>query len=128
MEKKIISIDEIKEQKKLEEIPDVFVLGDVSKFTNMILYALNSFYELALEGEVYHSVCTQEQLNILTSVYSSFFTILYSEYDKYIDGEENERIISVFLTELYKITRNLPDAEEIKKNIDKNVLKFKKND
>jgi ATP-dependent helicase/DNAse subunit B len=121
---KVISIDDIKREKYKEELPKFFALEDAEEFSKMIEECLNSFYNLALEDEKYHSVCTTEQLKILSNVYTSFFKILYSELDDFDYSDESNRIMSKFLSELYRICDNLPDIEEIKENIDNNNLKM----
>ena len=126
MDKKVISIDEVKQIKFEEEFPEVFTLDDAVKYANQIEYYLNSFYELAKEDKKYHSVCTTEQLKILSSIYSSFFKIMFSELDEF---EENystgsNRIMFKFLSELYKICKDLTDAEAVRENIDNPVLKL----
>ena len=125
MSKKVMSIDEIRKQKFEEEFPESFDTTDVLKFTNMIEYNLNSFYDLGLEDEKYQSICSHEQFKLLTNIYSSFFKILYDEFDKFDEtSDESCRIMYSFMCELYKICSNLTDAEVVRENIDKNVLKF----
>lgn len=128
MEKKIISIDEIKKEKLESELPETFHLDDAIKYSNIIEYYINSFYELGLEDEKYHSVCTIEQLKILSSIYSSFFKILFSELDDFNYSEESNRIMFKFISELYKICNNLTDADVVRKNIDNEVLKYEYKD
>lgn len=125
MDKKVISIDELKKEKFESEFPETFNLEDAIKYSNIIEYYLNSFYELALEDEKYHSVCMEEQLKILVSIYSSFFKILFSELDDFTYLEESNRIMFKFLSELYKICSELTDADTIRENIDNEVLEYK---
>lgn len=124
MEKKVISISEIKEKKFEKEFPETFNLDDALTFANKIEYYINSFYELSLEGEKYHSVCTSEQIKILSSIYSSFFKIMFNELDHFNYSEESNRIMFSFLSELYKICSDLTDADTVRENIDNEVLKY----
>lgn len=124
MEKKVISIDELKKEKFEEELPDHFELQDILKFSNMIEYSINTLYDTALLDEKYHSVCTTEQIKILTNIYSSFFKILFNEYSEFDGSSESNRIMFQFASELYKICSELPNVEEIRKNIDKKIYKL----
>lgn len=126
MDKKVISIDEIKEKKFEEDFPELFELNDLYKFANAIEYYLNSFYELAKEDEKYHSVCTTEQLKLLSSIYSSFFKIMFSEMDEFEENysADSNRIMFKFASELYKICKDLTDADTVRENIDNPVLKL----
>lgn len=126
MSKKVVSIDEIKKEKFKNEFPKSFNLDDAIKFSNTIEYYLNSFYELALEDKKYHSVCTTEQIKILSNIYSSFFKILFSELDAFDGSKESNRIMFEFISELYKICSDLTDADTVRKNIDNNILKYEK--
>lgn len=124
MDKKVISIDEIKEEKFIDNSPETFNLQDAVKYCSMIEYYLNSFYELALEDEKYHSVCTTEQIKLLSEIYDSFFKILFSEIDSFDYSKESNRIMYEFLSELHRICSNLTDADTVRKNIDNEVLKY----
>lgn len=126
MDKKVISIDEVKQMKFEEEFPEMFNLSDAIKYANQIEYYLNSFYELAKEDKKYHSVCTTEQLKLLSSIYSSFFKIMFSELDEFEENysTDSNRIMFKFLSELYKICKDLTDAEAVRENIDNPVLKL----
>lgn len=126
MDKKVISIDEIKQQKFEDKFPDSFTFNDIYIFANKIEYYLNSFYELALEDEKYHSVCTTEQMKLLSNIYSSFFKIMFSEMEEFEENESSDtnRILFKFVSELYKICEELTDAETVKQNIDNPVLKL----
>lgn len=128
MDKKVISIDEIKEERFKNEFPDTFNLEDAIKYSNTIEYYLNSFYNLALEDKKYHSVCTTEQMKILSDIYSSFFKILFNELDAFDGSKESNRIMFEFISELYKICNNLTDADDVRKNIDNSILGYKKED
>lgn len=121
MSKKIISFEEAKKEKIKEEFPKIFTLMDIQNYSSKIEENLNSLFDLAKEDKKYHSICSREQLNLLSNVYSSFFNILYSEIKEYDNSKKSNKIMVKFLTELYKISNSLTDINLLKKNINNNT-------
>lgn len=124
MDKKVISLDEYRKDKFIEELPDIFNLEDAVDYSEQIENYINGLYDLALEDKKYHSLCTHEQIKILSSIYMSFFKILYSELEDFDESEQSNRIMLKFLSELYKICKELPDIENLKQSIDNKIMKY----
>ncbi len=107
-----------------EDIKEEFELNDAIKYSNMIEYKLNELYDLSLKDKKYWVDCTNGQRNILIMIYSSFFKILSFEYEDFEKNIESNRVLSKFLTRLYLICDDIVDIRLLRKNIDKNVLKY----
>lgn len=123
MDKKVITIDEIK-KKFIDEFPSSFDLSDIYKFANSIEWSINELYNLALTDRKYSCMCMDEQLKILSNIYMSFIKVCFSQIDEYDGSEESNRILYSFACELYKIYKNLPDLDKLKNETDTIVLKL----
>lgn len=124
MDKKVISLDEYIKDKFIEELPKTFDLEDAINYSAQIENYINNLYNLALEDKKYHSLCTQEQIKTLSSIYMSFFRILYSEIEDFDESEQSNRIMLKFLSELYKICESLPDIEVLKQDDSSKIMKY----
>lgn len=125
MDKKIMSLNEYKRDKFIQKLPDEFSLEDAVDYSKKIENYINDLYNLSLEDEKYHSLCTYEQIKILSSIYMSFFKILYSEIEDFDETKQSNRIMLKFLTELYKICEELPNIDNLKQNSDIKIIKYK---
>lgn len=105
-------------------VKEVFELNDVVKYSNIIESRLNEFYTLSLKDKTYWTDCTNGQRNILIMVYSSFFKILSYEYENFEKNIDSNKVLSKFLTQLYLIYDETVDINFLRKNMDKNVLKY----
>lgn len=111
------------DNKSIEE-KESYELEDVIKYSNKIEYKLNELYELSLKDKKYWVECTNGQRKILIMIYSSFFDILKIEYENFDETESNNKILAKFLTQLFLICDDFVDISLIKKNMDKNILKY----
>lgn len=124
MDKKIISLEEVKKEKFIEKVPKVFRLEDAVNYSVQIENYINSLYDLALEDKKYYSLCTHEQIKTLSYIYMSFFKILYSEIEDFDGSKQSNRIMLKFLPELYKICETLPDIEVLKQDVSSKIMKY----
>lgn len=122
LEKICKNIEVIKENE--ENSKEEYELNDVIKYSNKIEYKLNELYELSLKDKKYWVECTNGQRKILIMIYSSFFDILKIEYENFDKTESNNKILAKFLTQLFLICDDFVEISLIKKNIDKNILKY----
>ncbi len=128
----IINIEElikaIKEEK--QNIPQEFDIDDIYKYKDKIQCYLNSLYDLAKKGKEYQSLCSSEQFMILSDILISYFNILLSELNNFTenDDESSNRILYKYACDLHNIVKDIKDIDTLKMDIDKKVMKLKKDD
>lgn len=123
MDIKIKSMEKIREEEFVSELPLTFRLKEIGDYIENIEEYLNKLDELAKEDKKYHDVCTSEKLKILSSIYDSFFKILFCEIDWAFYRKDFDTAYR-FSSELIKLNKQLSNIEVLKQSIDNPVLKL----
>lgn len=112
MNNKIIDLEKIRKEKEINSNKNSMIF-ELLNLTEIIENKINEIYCV---GEKYKNAggkSTDEQMKLFSKIVCSYFKILYEGIDNYTGSTDENRVLYNFASNLDEICINLPNAEEI---------------